>query len=331
MIRGWIRRHRGAIWWILVVGWLAMALLVFVGRVPLWGRAIPVVSGLSSQLRIGIFSTLIAVGLPALYRIHSTWVEQPAITTDLEYVKTVTLMNRAVECQGCGWDDLGPQYQTLVDQGEVQPGGCPRCGEAKIEAFHLVIPTLIAKLLIRNTGEETARDAFVTFEAEEDEQWHGRWSVPENLEKFDLHPKDERGVHIFRTYIGIDAEVSDMDGGDRFVLADHTAFRLLDDGEPDFDDGAVAIRSQHPVTERPWERGESSFAGWPGNRLRIPPTDEFTITYTVSAEDWYREQLEATIQLDDQLTDSDLWQEGWKTRFPTIVDKTESHLSDVLN
>lgn len=330
MVRDWIRRHRGGVWWVLVVGWLATAFLVFVGHIPYFGRAIPIVSGLSSELRIGIFSTLIAAGLPALYRIHSSWVEQPEITTDLDFVKTM-LVNRAVECQHCGWDALGPQYQNIVNQGQLQQGDCPSCRESEVETFRQVIPTLIGKFIIRNTGEETARDAFVSFEAGEDKQWHGRWAVPENLEKFDLHPKDEREVHIFRTYIDINADVSEMDGDDRSVVADHTVFLLLDDDDPDFDDGSVAIRSQHPVTERPEERGESSFAGWPGNRLRIPPTEAFTITYTFSAEDWYREQLQATIHLDEQLTDSDLWQEGWRNRLPDTVAETESRLSNVLS
>lgn len=329
MLRNWIRRYRGGIWRILVVGWLVTAFLVFVGHIPYFGRAIPVVSGLSSELRIGIFSTLIAAGLPALYRIHSSWVEQPEITTDLDYVKTV-LVNQAVECQHCSWDALGPQYQNIVNQGQLQLGDCPNCGNSRIDQFQQVIPTFIAKLIIRNTGEETARDAFVTFEAGDDEQWYGRWAVPENLEKFDLHPKDEREVHIFRTYIDIDADVSEMDGGNQFVLADHTEFLLLDNGDPDFANGPVAVRSQHPVTERPEERGESSFAGWPGNRLRIPPTEEFTVTYTFSAEDWYRERMKATIRLDEQLTDSDLWQTGWRNRLPNIVTETETRLSNEL-
>lgn len=131
-----------------------------------------------------------------------------------------------------------------------------------------------------------------------------------------MHPKDSREIHVFRTYIDVRERFEEVHDEEKYLLADHSGFLILEDNSPDFEDEKISIRSQKPSEIRPEEKESSSFAGWPGNRLHIKPESDLELEFTFSAKDWYENEKTEVINLDEQLLREELWQEGWKNKLP---------------
>ncbi|MBS3792666.1 hypothetical protein KGY77_08500 [Candidatus Bipolaricaulota bacterium] len=236
---------------------------------------------------IAFGSTLIAVGSSGSFALYREWVKQPYI------------------CFGNNIEYSVAPLKASLDEGSSNA--------------RIVTPAIYFKLRVENQGRATAQNCMINVTVKENGDHVARWAIPENPERYDLLPGENRHIHLFRATV--------LPDWVKIVYNDDTN-EVLSPGEgkevglePEFPKPITAIdwtgidpSIEQPIKIFPESKGKSSFGGWVGQKVGY---DTCTISVQAIAEDYKTGAVEKVkdLQLSEKTVkvcaDKDKWQDQW--------------------
>lgn len=254
-------------------------------------------------------TTMIAIMAPTVYYIYANILDRPLISIPDDVYLSVAPMF------------VPPQFINQLDEA----GRLPSPNTAFLR------PAIFQRIVIRNDGKSTARNAMVQIQLIPEEgngpdfEYFGRWTDPGNSDRYDLLPGQSRNVQIMKVFLTTDFFPTRDINGVEWLSRNEDPFENV--GDPggrvrrfsNVNSGDLDIQPIIPREKPPERADQSVHGGWAGRRIAqyISHLDtRFKIRVRVIADNyktsWY--DISKTFSIEDLVAstkEDDLWQNQW--------------------
>lgn len=186
-----------------------------------------------------ITTALIVIVPASFYYIYTEFLDQPTVSikkeVEHELVPVEAPQESKQRIQSIEEVPVGPDASGDIDPETFEIGfeGGNTTNLNVLLRSPVVRPVVFSYISIKNSGKSTAKDARIQFKLENsegDEEFYGRWTDPSNSEQYDLLPKEEHSVFVFKCYITEDFypgfTILNTHGYDEELKRDHIPFRI---------------------------------------------------------------------------------------------------------
>lgn len=274
-----------------------------------------------SYLPDAVTGAVVGAGIPAIYYLYKEWELQPRVEIVSDRVEHVMAPSKLKS------KEIGLHKGEGIGYGATE--------KANINLYR---PLLYSKIKLKNTGRASAKKCILKVDDEENNiTYNGRWSLPENPERYNLMPGEVVWVHLFVTNLSrfwsIPVQKStELTRRDKVVDIGEEVDRP-DKIEEELEKNLERFQNSfkpmtfHPQHRLPEREGTTIGGAW---RRKELPHGEYNFSVKVIAEDYTNKaepigSLKIPGDLLKKIANSEVnWQKQWRYIIPDYEKKLKS-------